>query len=479
MNFMTAKVFIRNVLTAIVNDYNLYRSELKRLPMDDVVEIMRNDIKIIPMMAAGGNGRNVPAFTVQFSYQDRGLAAKVVQNVVGRFVSDSTSNRSAATTGATGFLKDERDQAKKDLDALEKRVSDFKIANNGRLPDQVDMNSRQLSNLENSYQNLTSSKTRAELEKLSLETSLRVENGRKTALTREVPSQTAAAAAAASKSDRVLDVERDIHMLEDTLNVLLQSKTEAHPDVQNVKGRLELAKTKKQDILKEEAEAKTANPPAAAATAAPVVVSRQLQSELLDLEGNIQRLESAGRSKDLEIEQLASQIQKTQAAITKLEGLIRQAPLEEQEYSNLLREKELARVKYVDLDERLNRAQLSQNLETAGQGEKLELLDPPSLPQIPTEPKRPMVIAVGAGLGLLLGVVMAAGRELKDTSLKNLKDVRAYTQMAILGSVPLLENDFVVRRRKRLAWLGWTTACLMAVLTMAGSVVYYYYRTAA
>ena len=87
-----------------------------------------------------------------------------------------------------------------------------------------------------------------------------------------------------------------------------------------------------------------------------------------------------------------------------------------------------------------------------------------------------MVIGIGAGLGLLLGVVIAAAREMKDTSLKNLKDVRAYTQMAILGSVPLLENDFVVRRRRRMAWLGWTTACLMAAVTMAGSVVYYYYR---
>jgi hypothetical protein len=46
--------------------------------------------------------------------------------------------------------------------------------------------------------------------------------------------------------------------------------------------------------------------------------------------------------------------------------------------------------------------------------------------------------------------------------------------MAILGSIPLLENDFVVRRRKRLAWLGWTTASLVAVVIMSGSVVYYY-----
>lgn len=95
------------------------------------------------------------------------------------------------------------------------------------------------------------------------------------------------------------------------------------------------------------------------------------------------------------------------------------------------------------------------------------------MPTDPTEPKRPIVIAIGAAIGLLLGITIAGAREMKDTSLKNLKDVRAYTQMSVLGSIPLLENDFVVRRRRRLAWLGWTTACLVAVVVMVGAIVYY------
>src|SRR5204863_7305861 len=128
----------------------------------------------------------------------------------------------------------------------------------------------------------------------------------------------------------------------------------------------------------------------------------------------------------------------------------------------------------MDYDEKLSKAQIAQDMEGRKQGETLELLDPASLPINPTEPKRPLIISIGAAFGLILGVIIAGAREMKDTSLKNLKDVRAYTQMSILGSIPLLENDFVLRRRKRLAWLGWTTACLAAVVTMAGSVVYYF-----
>ena len=69
---------------------------------------------------------------------------------------------------------------------------------------------------------------------------------------------------------------------------------------------------------------------------------------------------------------------------------------------------------------------------------------------------------------------LAFGRELRDMSLKSLKDVRAYTRLTVLGSIPLLENDFVVRRRRRMAWLGWSAAFLIGVLLMSGAVIYYY-----
>jgi hypothetical protein len=80
-------------------------------------------------------------------------------------------------------------------------------------------------------------------------------------------------------------------------------------------------------------------------------------------------------------------------------------------------------------------------------------------------------------MGLLAGVALAGVMEMKDTSLKNLKDVRAYTGLPVLGSVPLVENDFVVQRKRRLTWLAWSTACIFGFLVMLGSVYYYYTRS--
>jgi len=83
-------------------------------------------------------------------------------------------------------------------------------------------------------------------------------------------------------------------------------------------------------------------------------------------------------------------------------------------------------------------------------------------------------VAIGVAFGFLFGFCLAGAREIKDTTLKNLKDVRAYTRMTVLGSIPLLEDDFVVRRRRRMTWLAWATALLVGGLVMTGSVFYYY-----
>jgi polysaccharide chain length determinant protein (PEP-CTERM system associated) len=467
INSMATTVLSRNVLTTIINNFDLYKSERKLLPMEDVIDnVMRPNVDIKPIIFGSGT-RAVPAFNVRFTYKDRLLANRVTSDIVQRFISVNLTDRSNATSETTGFLKDQADQARKDLEALEDKLAIFKAQNNGRLPEQVDLNYRNLQAQQANYQNLISSKSRAQMEKLSNETNLSVEKARKAELTREVPQNPALLGT--MKSERMLEAERDIRTYEDALTALRQRFTESYPDVQTVKSRLEAAKQRKADIQKEESENKPA------VVAATPVVNRNMNMAVVEVDGNIQRLESASRQRDIEIEDYDKQIKETQSRIDRLQAQIGAAPLGEQQYGDLLRERDMAKTKYMELDASVSKAKISQDLENRGQGDRLELLDAASLPQYPTEPKRPTVIGIGAGLGLLLGVVIAAAREMKDTSLKNLKDVRAYTQMAILGSVPLLENDFVVRRRRRIAWLGWTTACLMAALTMAGSVVFYYY----
>ena len=118
-------------------------------------------------------------------------------------------------------------------------------------------------------------------------------------------------------------------------------------------------------------------------------------------------------------------------------------------------------------------------MEDRRQGENLERLDDPSLPMTPSKPKRLIIVGVGTAFGLMLGIVLTGAREVKDTSLKNLKDVRAYTNLPVLSSVPLLENALLVRRKRRLLWLAWSSALIVGAIAMSGAAYYYYFGHAA
>jgi len=478
LNSMAQTILSRSVLTNIINTFGLYPKERAQKPIEDLVEDMKvNKIHItqVQNIAGGGERRGIPAFSVSFSYENRYQAQKVAGELVSRFIDESVRNRSGATYATTQFLKDQVEQAHKELDDIEAKLQAFQTANNGRLPDQMDNNMRQLMTLQTQVQYLSGQISRANQDKLQMESGIQILKDSRAAVAKEQPVEQQTLAFQ-KQNEKLNEAERDVKNVQTQLDLLLQRYSENYPDVQTARGRLKVAIQVRDELLKEDAAAKKAEATASPDKAAPAKVATNPGQvrELRDIDNRIRATQAAIEAKDMEIAGYAKQMAQANEAVKSYSSRVETVPASFREYGDLLREKEIAREKYVKQDENLQKAQIAQDMEGRKQGETLELLDPASLPMNPTEPKRPMIIGMGAGIGLLLGILIAGALEMKDTSLKNLKDVRAYTQMAILGSIPLLENDFVVRRRKRLAWLGWTTASLAAVVIMSGSVVYYY-----
>ena len=88
-----------------------------------------------------------------------------------------------------------------------------------------------------------------------------------------------------------------------------------------------------------------------------------------------------------------------------------------------------------------------------------------------------LIVGAGAAIAFILGLALAGVQEAKDTSLKNLKDVRAYTNLPVLSSIPLLENTLLVRRKRRIAYLGWSAAIIVGMLAISASLYYHYTST--
>ncbi|HWY47790.1 MAG TPA: Wzz/FepE/Etk N-terminal domain-containing protein [Bryobacteraceae bacterium] len=470
INSLAQLILSRATLLNIINTQGLYKKELSRKPSDDVIEEMRaHDIRVVPVaqsLQQSDRGPQYPTFEIQFSYNNRFTAQKVVENLVARFLEENTRQVTNETISTTQFLRDQWDLAKKKLDALEQQLSVFRSKNLGHLPDEQQSNYQQLNAIQAQMLNLNTAMNRVNQEKLLFENQLRIYREQLSTLKDPVVQEQVLQ----QKDDKLAEKDREITQLENTLVAERQRYKDTHPDVQRLIARIASAKKQRETMAKEEDTKK----PESAAAAPTRPVNPQFAREQRGLQEQIERTQAMIQAKDLEMEDYKKQAKDAEVAIRAYQSRIEGIPVGIKEYDELIRERELAKHEYEDLDRRVSTSSMSTALVNHQQGERLEQLDPPSLPQTPSEPKRPLIIAIGTGIGFILGLCLAGAREVKDGALKNLKDVRAYTQLPVLGSIPLLENDLVVRRRKRLAWLAWSTACLVGVVIMSSSVVYYY-----
>jgi hypothetical protein len=343
------------------------------------------------------------------------------------------------------------------------------MENNGRLPEQRAENYQRMMSLEASQTNLESQINRYQAEKLNYISNLNIYTTQVDEIAKIKP-ELNSVAAQQQKSVKLQKAEMEVEAWTNQLQQLQQHYKDTYIDVKSAKDSLAAAEVKRDKIIEEE-KAEADSKKDVVTGKAPLTASTA--KDTLDREANVAHFHAQIAADDTQIEQLNLQLKNVGKEIQILNGRIDSVPQSEKEYDDLKRERDIKNLQYEDAKKNLGKAQLTQEMENRQEGEKLEILDGANLPETAAYPNHPLVVAVGAGLGLMLGIIIAGAREMKDTSLKNLKDVRAYTQMAILGSIPLLENDFVVRRRRRLAWLGWTTACLAAVVLMSGSVVYY------
>ncbi len=471
INSMYQTISSVNSLTNTINSFNLYPAERRRMPMQDVVEMMRKSIKIgsVSPMATAATSKNkeVMAFSISFEYNDRIVAQKVTENLVSRFTNEYTRERTTQSLMTTQFLRDQLETAKKELDAIEGKLTAFRQAYQGRLPEQLQGNQVQMGMLDQRVANLNASLSRISQEKMLLESDLRTVKSQLSSLT-PAPDQVQQK----KKNEEIIQAERDIRTLEANLIAAREHYRDSYPEVQRLKARLASAQKMKQQL--EQDEVKVKEQESKAPSPATTRMDPMYERESRQLDAVKERLESQIKAKDAEAENYRQDLQNTEKQVRSVQSRLESLPASHQQYAEVIRDRDVAKLKYDEFNRKSQQSAVSEDLEKRQQGETLEVVDPASLPQSPTQPKRPIIIGAGALAGLMLGLVLAGAREAKDTSLKNLKDVRAYTQLNILGSIPLLENDLVVRRRKRLTWLAWSTACLVGIAIMTCAAVYYY-----
>jgi hypothetical protein len=82
---MERNVFSRESLTSILQEHNLYPRERARMPVDDVIDNMKRNIRVDPIPFASPGNPDTLTFVVQFDYSDRYVAQQVNAELASRF----------------------------------------------------------------------------------------------------------------------------------------------------------------------------------------------------------------------------------------------------------------------------------------------------------------------------------------------------------------------------------------------------------
>jgi polysaccharide chain length determinant protein (PEP-CTERM system associated) len=469
VNQMRQSILSRATLTNIINTHSLYQRERKRLPLEDVIENMRTKAINVQMLNSGlGNQNRTIAFTVSFKYEDRIKAQKVCQDLVTKFIDENVRERASSSSQLKDFVEDQWATRKRELDSIEEQLSRFKAANVGRTPEQQGATISAISSLENRMSNLNASLARVNQDRLIIENQISILKDQLKQITTPTVENIRSIV---PKDDRLIQLEREIANFETRLQSLREQYQDSHPDIRAAMGNLQVLKAERdrlqkiQDEKEKEAQSQTTTVSSLRPEAA---------REARQIEAQIQQLQARIEASKLEEETYRKGLAEAERTARNLQANLASLPANEKDFEQLRLQAMLARRDFEEIDRLRQRANTAVELENRKQTEKLEVLDPASLPVTPTEPKRWMIILGGFIAGSVLGICFAGAKEMKDSTLKNLKDVRAYTQLTVLGCIPLLENDLVVRRRRRLTLLAWTTACLASLAIMAGSVAFYY-----
>ena len=479
LSSMQQEILSRNSLAELIQrpSLDLYRKERQRYPLEDIIQDMRGKaIRIQAVeVSAGGQGRVASAFTISFSYPDRFKAQAVVRELVTMFTESNVRVQHNQIQTTATFLSDELKTSKERMDTLEAQISKFKAENMGKLPEQFQANVTQLNNYQMGLANANEAMARLQQEKLQLETQLQNLNNQlnyyasiaEETYTTGGPAGTVHNQKLESLNNRLMDMRSQ-------LAAAREMYTDANPNVKKLKASIAVLEKDYQDEEKVDLERQAA----AASTNQPQIQRRQNPANfkmVKDLEGSIALTKTNIQGINLSMDEKLKQVQELNRVIAQYQSRIESSPQLEQQYAALMRDYGLAKAAYEDMHRRSQASETAKDLEDHKAGENLEVLDPASDPQAPSEPNRLQMAAIGTGLGLMVGIVLAGAKEMKNTSLKNLKDVRAYTNLPVLSSIPLLENALLVRRKRRLLWLAWSSAVIIGSIAMSGAAYYYYF----
>jgi polysaccharide chain length determinant protein (PEP-CTERM system associated) len=408
---MQEQILSRTRLQSIIEKYGLYSKELKKQPMEVVLDKMRLNIDVRPIKGdPNSRASGIPGFYISFTADDPHVAQLVCGQISSMFIDQNLLARQQMASGTTDFLSSQVDEAKRKLDSQDAALADFKSRYLNQLPDRDATNLTMLTSLNAQLDAITQSMTQASQQKSYMQS----------LLAQQVAAWKSKQVEGAGDPD---DLQKRRAALEADLINLQAQYTADHPDVIRTK----------QALVQIDRKIAEANERILAGKSSPVKASAVEPTEIVQMRLSIRQLEDSIKGKTADQERLQDQIKTYQARI-------QLSPKVEEQYKKLTRDYQSAQAFYDDLLSKRRQSEMATELERDQQGEQFRVMDPPNFPEKASWPNRMMIVLGGLAAGLALGCIVSAILEFNDQSLRSEKDVMASLKLPTLVSIPELDH---------------------------------------
>jgi succinoglycan biosynthesis transport protein ExoP len=246
-------------------------------------------------------------------------------------------------------------------------------------------------------------------------------------------------------------IDAELDRLRAQLADLSSRYTDEYPDVRKVRDQIARTEKMKEQMENQlRAAAKNPAPPDPASYS-----SAQERGPMLDLQSQL-------KANQIEINNRKEAIKALQDRIGQYQAHLSNAPIREQQFTELNRGYDQSKADYDALLKKKNESELATNLEREQQGEHFSIQEPANLPTKTYSPNRLKLFAMGIVLGLVMGAASSLGAEYLDDRIYSEMEFKKLIPVEVMVEIPAIATPQEEQQAKRSSWIRMAAATIVA-----------------
>jgi uncharacterized protein involved in exopolysaccharide biosynthesis len=470
---VTKSVFRDDNLLNVVERFALYSDLKDENTTQRLVRQLRDNIEIEPMTTEVRSerfGRTIPittSFTISFEDSEPEKVAQVTNHLASLFLEENARDREEKTRTTIEFVEKQLVELEAEINDTEAQLAAFKEKNINVLPELMQLNlktmdqlERQIESQERTIENLINRKIYLEGQLALLEPSMhKVSVDGKRILTPKeelavLRSQYLSLSASLSKNhpdviklrkklaalegevgtqQELSQLRKELYDKEHELTLLRERVSLNHPDAIRLRKEVSALKLQVQKLSEK-----------------PSVLSTEAEKPENPAYINVQ---TSITSTQMEIEAAQKELVQLEEKYEDYRNRITNTPKVEQDYLNLQRHYQNAKIKYQETENRLRTAREARGLEESRMGEKFTLVQPATTPGKPYKPNRLAIILLGVVLATGAGLGTGSLAEYMDHSVHTADELARIAGHKVLTVIPYWETSNEVAHKRRRLWV--------------------------